>query len=146
MRKDDAPIIVEQTFNATIDTVWNSITKIDLMRQWYFDNIPAFRPEVGFETQFNVSSGDRNFLHVWRVTKVVPLQVIAYSWKFADYPGDALVVFELSKQDNLTDLKLSCIVREDFPEGIPEFTRESCIGGWEFFIKKRLKEYLEKTL
>jgi len=136
---------VEQTFNATIEAVWNAITQIDLMRQWYFDNIPAFTAEVGFETQFNVHSQGRDFLHMWRVTEVVPLQMIAYTWKFANYPGDALVVFELSKQDRLTRLKLTCIVHEDFPEDIPEFTTESCIGGWEYFIKKSLKEYLEKT-
>ena len=145
MKKGDAPIIVEQTFSAPIDAVWKAITQLDLMHQWYFDNIPSFRPEVGFETQFNVSSQGRDFLHMWRVTEVVPLQTIAYSWKFADYPGDALVVFELSKQDASTKLKLTCIVRESFPEDIPEFKRESCIGGWEYFIQKSLKEYLEKT-
>jgi uncharacterized protein YndB with AHSA1/START domain len=145
MRKDDTPIVVDQTFDATIDTVWNAITQIDLMRQWYFENIPSFRPEVGFETQFNVKSEGRDFLHMWRVTEVIPLQRIAYDWKFADYLGDALVVFELSRQNNSTKLKLTCYVLESFPEDIPEFTRESCIGGWEFFIKKRLKEYLERT-
>jgi len=49
MRKNDEPIIVEQTFNRSIDTVWNSVTEIDQMRQWYFENIPSFKPEVGFE-------------------------------------------------------------------------------------------------
>ena len=145
MRSSDEPIVVEQTFNATIDTVWKAITQVDLMRQWYFDNIPAFRPEVGFETQFNVRSQGRDFLHMWRVTEVVPGRKIVYGWRFAEYAGDASVAFELIKQDNLTSLRLTCTVRESFPEGIPEFTRESCIGGWEYFIKKSLKEYLERT-
>ena len=80
MRKNDGPIIVEQTFHTSIDTVWNSITKIDHMRQWYFKNIPSFKPEVGFATQFNVQSHDRNFLHMWTVTEVVPLKKITYNW------------------------------------------------------------------
>ncbi len=42
------------------------------MRKWYFENIPAFKPEVGFETQFNVQSEERNFLHKWKVTEVQP--------------------------------------------------------------------------
>lgn len=64
MIENDVPIIVEQTFNATINTVWSSITEIDQMRKWYFENIPSFEPEVGFETQFNVKSHGRDFLHM----------------------------------------------------------------------------------
>ena len=100
MRKNDEPIIVEQTFNTSIDTVWNSITEIDQMRQWYFENIPSFKPEVGFETQFNVQSQDRNFLHMWKVTEVVPLKMIIYNWKYEGYPGDSFVVFEFSFKVN----------------------------------------------
>ena len=72
MRKNDEPIIVEQIFSLPIEVVWNSITEVDVMRQWYFENIPSFKPEVGFETKFNVESQGRNFLHMWRVTEVVP--------------------------------------------------------------------------
>ena len=145
MRKNDKPIIVEQTFDASIDTVWNSITEIDQMRQWYFENIPSFKPEVGFETHFNVKSQGRNFLHLWKVTGVVPLKMITYNWKYEGYPGDSFVVFELFKQNNLTKLRLTHQVKESFPEDIPEFSRESGIEGWTFFIKKSLKEFLEKN-
>ncbi len=145
MRKNDEPIIVEQTFNTSIDTVWNSITEIDQMHQWYFENIPSFKPEVGFETQFNVQSQDRNFLHIWKVTEVVPLKMIAYNWKYEGYPGDSFVVFELFKKNNLTKLRLTHQVQESFPEDIPEFSRESCVEGWTFFIRKSLKEFLEKN-
>ncbi|UCC43272.1 MAG: SRPBCC domain-containing protein [Candidatus Zixiibacteriota bacterium] len=145
MIKDDGPIVVEQTFNASIDTVWDSITQIDLMRQWYFENIPDFKAEVGFETQFNVESQGRNFLHMWKVTEVVPGRKIAYDWKYDGYPGDSFVVFELFEHGDSAKLTLTVNVREDFPEDIPEFKRESCIGGWEFFIKQRLKGYLERA-
>jgi uncharacterized protein YndB with AHSA1/START domain len=145
MRKDDEPINVEQTFNAPIDTVWNSITEIDQMRQWYFKDIPSFKAEVGFETQFNVQSGDRNFLHKWKVTEVVPLKKITYNWKYEDYPGDSFVTFELFEQNNLTKLKLTHSVLESFPEDIPEFKRESGLEGWTFFIRKSLKEFIEKN-
>ena len=115
------------------------------MRQWYFENIPSFKPEVGFETQFNVKSQNRDFLHMWKVTEVVPIKKITYNWRFEDYPGDSSVTFELSRQNDFTMLKLTVDVQESFPEDIPEFTRESCIAGWEFFIKERLKEHLEKS-
>jgi hypothetical protein len=41
-------------------------------------------------------------------------------------------------------LRLTYIVIEKFPEDIPEFTRESGMVGWNYFIRKKLKEYLEK--
>ena len=143
MKKGDDPIIVEQSFNATIESVWKAITEVDQMRQWFFEKIPSFEPEVGFETQFNVQSQDRNFLHMWKVTEVTPLRLIRVSWKYEAYPGDSYVVFELFEENNLTKLRLTAQVVEDFPEDIPEFRRESCIEGWIYFIKKRLKEFLE---
>jgi uncharacterized protein YndB with AHSA1/START domain len=127
-----------------MEAVWSAITEIDQMRQWYFENIPSFKPEVGFETQFNVESQERNFLHLWKVTEAVPLKKIKYTWKFEGYPGDSFVVFELFEHNNGTKLRLSTEVLEDFPADIPEFKRESGVAGWTFFIKKSLKEFLEK--
>jgi uncharacterized protein YndB with AHSA1/START domain len=144
MKKNDEPIIVEQNFNTSVDVVWNAITKVDQMRQWYFDNILSFKPEVGFETHFNVESQDRSFLHLWKVTGVVPLKKISYNWRYENYPGDSFVVFELFKENNSTKLRLTHRVTESFPEDIPEFKRESGIAGWTYFIKESLKEFLEK--
>jgi len=145
MRKGDDPIIVEQSFNRSIESVWKAITEVDQMRQWYFKNIPSFKAEVGFETQFNVQSRDRNFLHKWKVIEVVPLKMITYNWKYEDYPGDSFVVFELFEKNNLTTLRLTHQVHESFPEDIPEFSRESGVEGWTFFIRRSLKEFIEKN-
>lgn len=41
MKKNDEPIIVEETFNTSIDNVWSAITEVDKMRRWYFKNIPS---------------------------------------------------------------------------------------------------------
>ena len=51
--------------------------------------------------------------------------------------------FELIEVDGEVNLKLSMKVVESFQEDIPEFRRDSCIGGWNYFIKQRLKQYLE---
>ena len=143
MKTGDKPIVVEQTFNSSIESVWKAITDIGQMRQWYFNNIPAFKPEVGFETQFNVQSEERNFLHKWKVVEVQILKIIKYSWEFEGYPGKSTSAFELSKEDNFTKLKLIVEIQEDFPEDIPEFKTDSCIGGWNYFINNRLKDFLE---
>lgn len=146
MRKGDEPIIREQSFNSTVDKVWNAITDVDQMRQWYFENIPSFKAEVGFKTRFDVKSQSRNFLHMWEVTEVIPEKKIAYNWKYDGLPGDSVVVFELFDQNNLTKLRVTHHVLESFPEDIPEFARESGVAGWTYFISKRLREFLEKNI
>ena len=143
MKVNDDPIIIEQFFNSPIDSVWNAISNVEEMRKWFFDNVPEFKPEVGFKTQFNVKSEDRNFLHSWKVIEVIPNNLLKYNWSYEDYDGDSNVIFELTEENNRTKLKLSHEILEDFPEDIPEFKRESCIGGWTYFINNRLKEYLE---
>ena len=144
MKKNEEPIIIEQTFNTSIDAVWKTITDIDQMRKWYFENIPSFKPEVGFETRFNVQTQDRDFMHLWKVTEVVPLKKLAYNWKYESISGDSFVNFELFEENKMTKLILTHQVLEDFPDDIPEFKRESGVEGWTFFINKSLKEFLEK--
>jgi uncharacterized protein YndB with AHSA1/START domain len=144
MKKNEEPIIVEQTFNVSVDTVWNAITGIEQMRKWYFESIPSFEPEVGFTIQFIVQSQDKNFLHKWKVTEVIPMKKIAYNWKYEGISGDSFVKFELFEENKMTKLRLTHQVLEDFPDDIPEFKRESGVEGWKFFIKKNLREFLEK--
>lgn len=143
MKTTDPPVIVEETYEAPVDEVWKALTEIDRMRQWYFDNIPDFAAEVGFETRFVVSNEGRDFPHRWRVTEVEPGRRIVYDWSFDNYPGDGFVEFELSPLESGTHLKLTNGVREEFPDDVPEFRRESCVGGWQYFLKDRLKSYLE---
>ena len=142
MKTEEEPVVVEQTFAASVDDVWNSITDPTQMRKWYFDNIPDFKPEIGFETQFNIENEGRNFLHIWTVTEVVPKKLLAYNWRFEGYSGDSFVVFELFEHGNDTMLRLTVNVTEDFQEDIPEFKRESCVAGWEYFIGQSLKKHL----
>ena len=139
------PIIVEQTFNTSINNVWNAITKVGQMKQWFFENIESFKPEVGFETQFNVQSQDRNFLHLWKLTEVVPMKKITYSWKYGGYPGNSFVTFELLEKNDQTKLRLTHKGTASFPEDIPEFSRESGVEGWNYLIRKSLKEFLGKS-
>lgn len=145
MKKTDTPIIVEQNFDAAKEKIWKAITKFDEMIKWYFDNIPDFKAEAGFRTQFNVESGERTFLHKWLVKEVVPERKIVYNWTYEKYPGSADVAFEIFEYNTSVNLQVRVIVLENFPDYIPEFKRESCIGGWEYFIKERLKQYIEKN-
>lgn len=143
MKKSDPPIIVTKEIKASITEVWNAITQVDQMTQWFFANIPDFKPEVGFETQFKVSTRERDFLHLWRIEEVVPYEKIRYNWKYEGYEGDSFLTFSLSELNNITTITATCQILENFPQDIPEFKRESCIGGWEYFWGE-LKTFLEK--
>ncbi|MDN5202543.1 SRPBCC domain-containing protein [Fulvivirgaceae bacterium BMA10] len=142
MKKTEAPIIVEQLYNASPDEVWAAITERDQMIQWFFNNIPEFKAEVGFETQFMIEVEDRKFPHLWKVTEVIHGKKLTYQWRFGGYEGEGLSTFELFEQDGKTGVKLIYDVIEDFPDGIPEFVRESGEQGWRYFIQESLKNYL----
>ena len=143
MKKSEKPIIVVEKFDKSVDKVWAAITDVEEMTKWFFDNIPDFKPEAGFEVEFDVDAGERHFLHQWRVIRAVPKELIEVNWSYEGYSGNAIVSFKLEKLGNQTKLTLTNTVTEDFTEGIPEFERESCIGGWQYFIQQRLKEYLD---
>lgn len=144
MKVSEPVIEVKQTFQQSAESVWKAITDVKEMRQWFFENIPAFEPVVGFKTQFTVNSEDRQFPHLWKITEVIPLKKIVYNWTYEGYKGNSFVTFQLSEiNSHLTELTLTTKVTEDFPDDIPEFKRESCVGGWNYFIKDRLSEYLK---
>ena len=143
MKRTEDPIIVEQLFNSTANEVWQAITELKFMKQWYFDNIEAFIPEVGFETDFIVRSEDRIFPHFWKITEVIPYKKISYDWEFDGYEGKSNVSFDIIEDDHGSLLRVTNTVIEDFNDDISEFRAESCRGGWNYFINDRLKTYLE---
>jgi len=144
MKVSEEPIVVEQSFQNNIEEVWSAITELEQMREWFFDNIEAFEPKIGFKTSFAVQSGERTFTHLWEITEAVPRQKITYRWRYKEYPGDSFVKFELNEKAGATLLRVSTEVIADFPDDIPEFKRESGVQGWDYFIGKQLKAYLGK--
>lgn len=143
MKVSENPIVIQQSFPVPAETVWHAISDARQMREWYFEQIPAFEPVVGFHTEFDVQSGERHFRHIWTVTEAVSLNRLCYRWHYAEYPGDSVVCFELHAHGGQITLTLTHTVLQDFPEDIPEFKRESGVAGWTYFITESLKTYLE---
>jgi len=144
MKKTDPPITVTETFDCSINQLWSALTEPEQMIQWYFEQIREFRPESGFETEFVVKVEDRIYTHQWKILEVRPLELIELQWRYEEHDGDASVKFHLSEEDDLSKLRLTMNIYEDFPSNIPEFERSSCIEGWNYFIKQRLKDYIER--
>ncbi|MTI29585.1 SRPBCC family protein, partial [Xanthovirga aplysinae] len=146
MKNTEEPIVVEQSFDSSVENVWDAITVYNKMIKWFFPNLPSFEPVVGFETRFVVQNEGRIFPHLWKLTEVIPMKKIIYDWRYEGYPGRSVVIFELMEEGNKTKLKLTSKVLEDFPDHIPEFKRESGVEGWSYLIQKSLKEYIEENV
>ena len=58
-------------FAASVGEVWEAIPKVERMRQWFFDNIPAFEPAI------------RGFFPYARVRPVAG----AGHWVYSEQPG-----------------------------------------------------------
>ena len=144
MKKTDPLIIVEEAYKTSLINVWNAITETKEMKQWFFEQIESFKAEEGFETEFLVEVGDKKFTHEWKIVEVKRFQKIKYQWRYKEYTGDSFAFFELKEENGKVKLTFTAEVLEDFPDDIPEFKRESCIGGWNYFLKESLKNYLEK--
>ncbi len=142
MNHSNDSIIIEQTFDSSTSVVWEAISNPNQMRSWFFEQIKDFKPEVGFKTSFAVQVEDRIYTHLWELTEIIPKQKIVYSWKYAEHEGEGIVIFELEEKNSKTLLRLTNLGLETFPKDVPEFSKESCIGGWSYFIKQQLKNYL----
>ncbi len=142
---NEAPIVIERTFNAPTEQIWKAITDIDQMKQWYFPQLEKFKAEKGFETQFNVHHEGKDYLHIWKIREVIPLKKISVEWKYGGYPGNSVVSFELFAQGDKTKLVLTHEGIETFMPGkYPELAKENFMKGWIQFMDKGLKEFLEK--
>lgn len=140
------PVIVTIDINKSKKVVWNAITNHSQMIQWFFNNIPSFEPKVGFKTEFNVVSNERNFLHLWKVVDVKPREKIICEWQYPEYSKEKLLVTFKIEEISESNINFSVVAFgieyfEDFK--IPEFSRESCLEGWGYFTKE-LKSFVEK--
>jgi len=138
------PFVIERTFNAPIETVWKAITDKNQMKQWYFD-LAEFKPEVGFEFQFKGGKDDRIYLHLCKITEVIPGKKLTHSWRYQGYEGISYVSFELFAEGNRTRLRLTHEGLESFPLSNPDFAKENFAQGWTYIIGTSLKEYVEKS-
>jgi uncharacterized protein YndB with AHSA1/START domain len=138
------PIVIEQLVNAPADRVWQAITDRDQMKDWYF-NLKEFRPEMGFKFQFYGGTEDKQYLHLCKVTEVIPERKISYTWQYEGSETVSLVTFELDPEEEQTLVRLTHTGVEGFPKDDPNFARESFVAGWTDLIRKLLKDYVENV-
>ena len=138
------PFVIERTYNAPIEKVWNALTDKDQMKKWYFD-LAEFKPVVGFEFQFyGQGHKGEQYLHLCKVTQVIPGKKISYTWSYDKYEGVSEVSFELFAEGDKTRLKLTHEGLETFPSNNPDFAKQSFSDGWTMLIGTLLKDFIEQ--
>ncbi|MBC7826717.1 MAG: SRPBCC domain-containing protein [Chitinophagaceae bacterium] len=93
------------------ETVWEYLTKPELMEQWLMKN--DFQPIVGLDFQFRtnpIPGLDFDGIFYCRVLEIVPFKKLSYSWKSGPGEGeitlDSVVLWKLQATDNGTELFL----------------------------------------
>jgi uncharacterized protein YndB with AHSA1/START domain len=137
------PFVIERSYNAPIEKVWNAISNPDQMRQWYFP-VSGFKPQVGFEFHFtgNGSKGEE-YIHECKVLEAKPMEKLQYSWSYKGHEGYSVLTFELFPEGSGTRLKLTHEGLESFAGNGPDFQPASFAMGWTEITGKMLKEYVE---
>lgn len=143
MQATDKPIVVEQEFIAPVSRLWEAITVPTLMQEWFFQEMEDFKPEVGFETRFQIEFDGKTYPHVWKIIEVEPKKKIVYDWSYENCKGRGLVTWELGETSGGSKLKLTNSIVESFPQDDPAFKRESGEAGWQHLINDELKNFVE---
>jgi uncharacterized protein YndB with AHSA1/START domain len=93
------------------ETVWEYLTKPELMELWLMKN--DFQPIVGLDFQFRenpIPSLDFDGIFYCRVLEIVPFKKLSYSWKSGPGNGeitlDSVVVWKLEPTDKGTKVFL----------------------------------------
>lgn len=137
------PLIKEGIIHAPAADVWKAITDKDEMKRWYFD-LEEFKPETGFEFSFyGEGSKGEKYLHLCRITEVIPGKKLSHSWRYEGIPGISYLTFELFNEGDNTRLVLTHDGLETFATDSPDFKKESFSAGWNEILNTNLKNYLE---
>jgi uncharacterized protein YndB with AHSA1/START domain len=139
------PFEIERLLDAPVTKVWGALTKNEQLQKWYFQ-MQDFKPVVGFEFQFTGKTEDnKEYLHLCKITEVVPGKKLAYSWRYDGLPGNSIVSFELFKEGEKPKLKLTHTGLESFAGGGRDFAKENFAAGWSYILDKSLKKYLNEV-
>src|SRR5579871_6973181 len=93
------------------ETVWEYLTKTELIAQWLMPN--DFLPVVGYEFRFTIKpipEFEFDGIIYCKVLEIVPLKKLVYTWKGGPGDGttnlDSVVTWTLVEKNNGTELLL----------------------------------------
>jgi uncharacterized protein YndB with AHSA1/START domain len=133
-------IILEKTYPVPVARVWDAITDINKLRQWYFP-LPEFRLEVGFEYVIGSKTKDK---HRVRITEILPGKKLVHTFVNIDQPGMSHVTFELFDEGSQTRFRLTHTGLDTFPTDVPDFAPAVIESGWGYLFGTSLAAYFEQ--
>lgn len=136
-------ITLEQKFAVSKELIWQYLTDLDHIKKWWFSQIRAFEPRLGFVTRFSVHHEGEKYTHLWEVLEVVEQEKLVLDWRYANYPGRAYAQFELQSIPRGTLLIFTSDVIEFFPNK-KVFSRASALDGWKTLLQEYLPKYVDK--
>ena len=143
---DQVPVVqVAEYIEASPSQVWECLTQPKHMKQWFFEQMPDFRAESGFQTRFRMKSDTREFHTTWKVLQVERGKKLVVAWTYKDIPGLGEVSYILRPAGKGTQFEIRNEGLGSFPQDIPEFHYESCRGGWLYFMERLRNYILEKN-
>jgi uncharacterized protein YndB with AHSA1/START domain len=139
-----APFVIERTFDVPVGRVWKALTDNEEIKHWSF-TIPDFKPEVGYDFTFDGENEGRKFVHLCRITEVVPERKLAYSWRYEDVVGISHVSFELFAEGQRTRLRLTHEGLENLAHAGKDYLRSNFEAGWTSILDKGLASLLRRA-
>jgi len=129
-------------------TVWEYLTRADLISQWLMEN--DFQPIVGHHFMFRtnpVPHMDFDGNVYCQVLEVQPPKKLSYSWKYGPEPGkinlETIVTWTLVQKNRGTELRL---VHTGFKEPENDIGFEIMYKGWDENIKNRMENFMNRHL
>lgn len=138
----DKAITITQDFDVPCHVLWQYLTQLHHMQAWFFEELEAFDPSIGFTTQFAFDYQGKTFTHCWDVRDVIDGKLLALGWKYREYSGDSVALFTLKESAGGCRLCLEATIVEPFP-ALEEFSLESMKAGWTGLLQDRLKNYVQ---
>lgn len=140
---NEVPVIKEVVLNASAEHVWQAITDNKKMRHWYFD-IQEFIAVPGYNFKMYGEKKGVKFPISCVVREADPFRRLSYSWSYDDFPGETLVIFDLTPKGDQTEVRLTHSGLELIAAEYTDLSVKNHQDGWDFIIGSSLKQYLEK--
>lgn len=139
------PLILKREFEVSREKLWYVLTDNELLKQWYFDFKGNFKLQVGHEFEWEAGPPNgKKWLHKGKILKFVPEEMLAHSWEYPGYSGEAKLSWELSEiTKGRTLLQLQFEFVQPFDYNIDALRRKHFYEGWQYFIFNALPDYLQ---
>lgn len=134
---------VKININAPIDKVWESLTKPEIIKQYFFGTNTTTNWKVGSPIKFTGEWKGNSYEDKGTILDMKPNKLIKYSyWSsmsgIEDNPENYVIItYELSGEDNNVNLTIS---QENIPD---EKTKEHSVENWKK-VMNGLKNLVEE--